>query len=989
MTHRIAVIAIAIAGLLSQTTKAANSSPAPQLSKAQSDFFEGKVRPLLAERCYQCHSADAQKVRANLLLDTREGVLKGGDTGAAIVPGHAERSLLIKAIGYKDPDLQMPPKGDKLGTADIATLTQWINMGAPDPRTGAPVKLTGLTDKARAHWAYQTIQRPSVPNVKDQSWVKTPVDAFILATLEKNGMKPSPPASKETLIRRATYDLIGLPPTPQEVQAFVDDTSPNAYEKVIDRLLASPHYGERWGRYWLDSARYSDTSGAEKIKKDDYRYAFAWTYRDYVIKAFNDDEPYNKFLMEQIAADQMASTRQDVSKLAALGYLTVGKKFDNPNDQIDERIDALTKSTMALTVACARCHDHKFDPIPQADYYSLHGILASTYEPDDKPQIGKPADGADYQDYLVKLHALEQKNRDKYYEIIADKSGEFRKHAAAYLEVALLGRRVSEKGDVDRRGKLIDDNHLDQDLYTTLRIGQQPYIFMPLLRFSQLDPSEYGQQSRNLLSQIASGYINNRPINPIVAAMFRRVSPNDLHNISDVCKLYGELFSQSDSSARSYLAACRTATTNDVTGFDAAVASLAQFPSPIEPAPRLDTERLKNVLSTLPFRNNRAYQQFAFNQINELELTHPGAPPHAMIVADVQNPHDSPIFIRGEATNKGEVVPRRFLAVASGPYRQPYRYGSGRLQLAQDITSANNPLTPRAAVNRIWMHHFGQGFVRTPDDLGVQSEPPSHPELIDYLARRFMESGWSFKAMHKMIMLSNAYQESSETNAEYAQKDPENRLIWRANLRRLDFEAVRDSMLQLTGKIDLTMYGKPVNLTDEPYSNRRSVYGYVDRGDVPELMQQFDFSDPDRTNSSRTSTIVPQQALFFMNSPMSADVARKVTTRAEFTAAADDAARVKAIYNFMFQRNPRPEEVSYALSFIAEQSDSDGDYTENRLNSNFDRRNNVMKQKMGNKRGGLRAPIQNQGKFVDRKPLTTWELYAQALLFTNEMVYVN
>jgi hypothetical protein len=510
------------------------------------------------------------------------------------------------------------------------------------------------------------------------------------------------------------------------------------------------------------------------------------------------------------------------------------------------------------------------------------------------------------------------------------------------------------------------------------------------MRFSQMDASDYGtQRAHSMYVQICTGSENGRPINPIVSAIFRKANFNEIHGINDVCQIYGEIFKEADARAKSYLDACRHATTSQVSGFDPAIVSLAQFPSPIDPAGRLDTQRLKDILNTLPLRNNRGYNEFLFNKINELELTSPGAPPHAMVVADVQNPHDSPILIRGEATNRGPMVPRRFLAALSGPYREPFHYGSGRLQLAEDISSPDNPLTARAAVNRIWMHHFGQAFVRTPDDLGVQSEAPSHPELLDYLARRFMQEGWSFKKLHKMIMMSNTYQQSSDTNASYTQKDPENRLCWRANLRRLDFEAVRDTMLQLTGKIDFAMYGKPVNLTDEPYSNRRSVYGYVDRGDVPELMQQFDFSDPDRANSRRTNTIVPQQALFFMNSPMSADVARKVTTRSEFTTATDDAGRVKAIYNVMFERDPKPEEVNDAMQFVATQNATDDDPQQDHLSRNSGKRNDLMKQKAGNRRNGVRAPIENQGEFVDRKPLTTWELYAQALLFTNEMVYVN
>jgi hypothetical protein len=379
-----------------------------------------------------------------------------------------------------------------------------------------------------------------------------------------------------------------------------------------------------------------------------------------------------------------------------------------------------------------------------------------------------------------------------------------------------------------------------------------------------------------------------------------------------------------------------------------------------------------------------------------------------MVVVDKDEPKDSPIFIRGEQANRGPVVPRQFLEILSPKDRKPFKNGSGRLELAEAIASKDNPLTARVMVNRIWMHHFGQGFVRTPDDLGVQSELPSHPELLDYLATQFVNNGWSIKAMHRAIMLSSTYQQNSETNNAYAQKDPDNRLLWRANLRRLDFEAVRDSMLMFTGKMDLAQGGKPVNLTDEPYSNRRSVYGYIDRGNLPELMSQFDFADPDMTNSKRTSTIVPQQALFFMNSPMAVDVARKVTSRPEFVNAPTDAKRVAALYEVLFQRQPRAAEVRFASEFLqsagaynapeatadaAEEATSSKRPMSKKEMRKAEQQKQLKRQRemamLKQKKNGPRAAIRNTGELVERKPLTPWEQYAQALLFTNEIVYVN
>jgi hypothetical protein len=383
-------------------------------------------------------------------------------------------------------------------------------------------------------------------------------------------------------------------------------------------------------------------------------------------------------------------------------------------------------------------------------------------------------------------------------------------------------------------------------------------------------------------------------------------------------------------------------------------------------------------------------------------LTHPGSPARAMVVEDAPRVHNSPIFIRGEQQNRGPIVPRQFLEILSGPNRKPFTHGSGRLDLANAIANKDNPLTARVAVNRLWMHHFGAGFVRTSDDMGVQSEAPSHPELLDYLAGRFAnEDGWSFKKMHRLIMLSSTYQQSSETNALAEEKDPDNRLLWHASIRRLDFEAVRDSMLMFTGKLDESLGGHPVNLTDEPYSNRRSIYGYIDRGNLPELLSQFDFADPDMANSQRASTIVPQQALFFMNSPMAVDAARKVTSRPEFVEAKDDIGRVLALYQVLYQRRPRPEEVKFAREFMrglqanavaaARQAEMDPEKNSEATKAQKIQARQQKKQQEAAmaKRGGSRTAIKNEGEIVERKPMTPWEQYAQTLLFTNELVYVN
>ncbi len=967
------------------------TTKAPVLTPEQSQFFESKVRPILAANCYKCHSAEQGKVRGGLTLDTREGWWKGGKNGPAIVPGEPDQSLLIKAIRYADPDLQMPEAG-KLPDKDIADLTTWVKMGAPDPRGGGVAKLTGLTDVARSHWAYQPVKKVEVPAVKDAAWAKQPVDAFILAKLEQNGLTPSRPAARETLLRRATYDLTGLPPTPEELHAFVIDRSPDAFEKVVDRLLASTHYGERWGRYWLDTARYADTTGSDE-KNAEYRYAYAWTYRDYVIKAFNDDKPYDQFLLEQIAADKLPNADKNPDSLAALGFLTVGKRFQNSNDTIDERIDTVTKATLGLTVSCARCHDHKFDPIPTADYYSLHGIFSSTIEPKEKPLVGHAPYPKLAAEYDREYADLVVKNREIYYKLLDEISGDFRKKATGYVLTSLYSggphkdplkkREAVKEFDLSQAG-----NGQRQTGANVMR--RTDTVFAPLRWFAELPEGKLSEGAGEVLAKIAAASPDK--VNPHVAAAFKSVSPASLKTMHNVAEVYGRLFASIDGQAKAYIQANRTAASeklsgDKVPGPDAAMVQLFEVPIKIEPAPLMNIDHLREVAPKM-LLGEGAYSSFAFGELNALTLTHPGAQGRAMCVVDADQPKDSPIFIRGDASQKGKVTPRQFLEILSGAGRKPFTIGSGRLELAQAIADKSNPLTARVMVNRVWMHHFGQGFVSTPDNLGVQSETPSHPELLDYLATRFMNEGWSLKKLHKMVMLTNTYQQSSDTNVAFAKKDPYNRLLWRGNLRRLDFESIRDTMLQFTGRLDRALGGKPVNLTDEPYSYRRSVYGYVDRGNLPELLSEFDYSDPNRPNSQRTTTIVPQQALFFMNSPMSADVARKVCTRQEFLKATNDYDRVRALYEVLYSRQPRPIEVDMAAQFynahvIASRQGG---------HANSAERAAPKPEKVASKAPSMtngKAAIQNTGETVDRRPLTVWELYAQALLFTNELAYVN
>ncbi|MEI9897460.1 MAG: PSD1 and planctomycete cytochrome C domain-containing protein [Chthoniobacter sp.] len=967
---------------LSGALFAVAASAAEDFTPEQKDFFDKKIKPILTDKCYKCHSNDAGKSKGGLLLDSREASLKGGDTGAAVVPGNVEKSLLITAVTYKDKDLQMPPKGEKLSDAEIADLTQWVKDGAADTRAAvAKGKLSGLTDKARQHWAYQPVVKPAIPNIKNRAWCVTPVDAFILQKLEEKNMVPSPPADKEMLLRRASFDLTGLPPTPKEIVDFTSDNSPYAFVKVVDRLLASPHYGERWGRFWLDSARYSDTTGDRLNNRNtDYRFPYAWTYRDYVVRAFNEDKPYDRFIVEQLAADKLTDLK-DQRDLAALGFISVGKRGNNVNDLIDDRIDTVSKGFLAMTVACARCHDHMFDPIPTKDYYALHGVFASIDEPKDKPvisQAGAEAAAA----FQKKMDALEQANRDNYYKLGVENNADFRKNAATYLKVWYLTRPSMSAEDQKKGGDIRAEAKLDREVTRSVnRVGREEAIFGPLRNFS---PGKWGA-------------LNWDKLNPVVAAAFKGLTPQ---NVDEVVAVYAKIFNGISAKADALQKALAAA--KDSQGALAAInpadAQLIQFPLTLSPAYELTTEQIRKEVDNWPLGlRNRGW---AFNKINNLLLTDSGNDARAMVVEDKPTPTNSPVFIRGLVENKGDVVPRHFLEILSGGKPTPFKLGSGRLELAQAIASKNNPLTARVIVNRVWLHHFGEGFVRTPDDLGTQAEKPSHPELLDYLSSYLMEQGWSLKKLHRLIMLSKVYQETSSisdngrttTATEYANIDPDNRLLWRANVRRLDFEAMRDSLLVMAKNLDETVGGQPVNLTDEPYSYRRTIYGYVDRGNLPELMSHFDFSNPEAPNSKRTTTVVPQQALFLMNSPMAIDVARHILTQPVIAQAKTNNDRIIGIYRIVLGRTPSADEFRIAYSFLGEElrlqdkvAAEAKDMTEKAEKKAEERakRNGNMADNNGF------AAIQNEGATIERKPLTAWETYAHALLLSNEAAYVN
>jgi hypothetical protein len=887
------------------------------------DFFEAKVRPVLVAHCYPCHSHQATKHRGGLYLDSREALLRGGDTGPAVVPGKPAASLLLKAVRHAAGDLKMPPApAAKLPAAVIADLEQWIAMGAPDPRA-AEKTATGIDFAAASrHWAYQPLRPPVLPAVKDGAWYVTAIDRFVLAKLEARGLTPSGRADWRTLIRRAYYDLIGLPPTADEVEAFVGDPSGVAYEKLIDQLLASPHYGERWGRHWLDVARYADTKDGVLMFGDDRVRPYGYTYRDYVIKALNADTPFDRFIAEQLAADQL-DFHGESWRLAAMGFLTLGRMFDNNlHDVIDDRIDVVTRGLLGLTVACARCHDHKYDPIPQTDYYSLYGVFASSEAPLELPLI----ESSDRQPGLAEF---EKKAAPKRLELQKMLDAQF----------ALLSTEARRRvGDYLVRVATTDPDPLETAIYflslapTDLRPqitarwrrflaspgrADDP-VFGPWQEFMKVPKGDYAAVVARW-SKRPSGTARGQ-LNPLVRDALLRARPASR---ADVAKLYGDMLQ------RAYEEAKKTPTPE----CQQLATAVGGTESPCW-FPRSQTYYYMS-------RSEKDQYGSLLTQYDKLAVQSPHAPPRAMVLHDAAEILEPRVFVRGNAAVPGERVPRRFLRVLAGEARPRFAHGSGRLDLARAI--AATPLAARVMVNRVWMHHFGEPLVATPSDFGSRSTPPVHPELLDHLAWSLIHEGGSLKQLHRQIMLSSTYQQASSDRPACRDADPDNRLWWRYPHRRLDFEAMRDTLLAVAGRLDTRMYGRPVDVANDPHNRRRTVYGLVDRQSLPGLYRAFDFANPDQSAERRPMTTVPQQALFGLNAPFVIEQARALAARPEVQGSPVE--RLAALYRLVLARPPRSEEVEAGLRFVS---------------------------------------ASTAGSQLD-----AWQQYAQVLLLTNQVMFVD
>jgi cytochrome c553 len=890
---------------------------------AQVEFFEANIRPVLIDTCGECHADDED---GDLRTDSRAALLKGGETGPAIVPGDPEKSLLIHAIRRDEGFPRMPKKKPMLPAATIAAFVEWIKQGAPWPATTtSAVKPAAtpapITAEQRAWWAFQPLARPAVPAVANAEWVKTDIDRFVLARLEREGLQPVKPADRRTLLRRATLDLTGLPPTAEEVDAFVADTAPDAFAKVVDRLLASPRYGEAWGRHWLDVARYAedDPRSLDPMQRGYNPYPHAYLYRDWVVKAFNDDMPYDRFVTAQLAADQMDET-QRVRMLPALGFLGVGPwYYDNGSvevtraDERHDRVDVVSRGFLGLTVACARCHDHKYDPIPQRDYYSLAGVFLNS------PYHEYPLAPVSVVD---EYKALEKKKKNKE-ELLADfmttESGQLAETLALqtskYMQAAwkVTGEPKEDAARVATGAKL------DYELFQRwLRFLAKPPKFYPYLKKWQEMIKEGGSEDeaktlatefQDLVVEVMFDAREIKAENDIIRAKAlpgtkkkeKANLPNEFITNDDFCPGCGlELKSLPGERAFFY---------GDMFRFD--------YADSADPANAKEEDRPGLFVFRGPSldrwlgADRRRYIDELRDDIKALGKAMPPKFAYVHGVQDAEKPAPIKVAIRGNPFKSGDEVARHFPSILTDGEPAAFTRGSGRQELAEAIVK--QPIAMRVIVNRVWKWHFGTGLVNSASNFGKLGEQPSNPELLEHLARSFVENGYSIKKLHRMMMLSAVYQSGpDDAPAAYA-KDSGNRWYWRANRRRMTAEEVRDAALFVAGALDEKVGGPSEELT--PSATRRTLYGKVSRYKLDQFLQLFDFPAPTISAEQRFSTNVPLQRLFLMNSDFIQQQAEKLARLLQ--PEADNAARIKKAYRTLFGREPKPEELTAGLEYLA------------------------------------------------------------------------
>jgi len=849
------------------------------------EHFEKHVRSILVEKCLSCHAGE--KPKGGLRLDSRQAVLEGGRGGTVVVPGKAKDSRLVAAIRHLNEDLKMPPTG-KLAEREIAALERWVDLGLPWPERVTLAAPDAIARAAAKHWAFRPVERGVVP----QGNLGNPIDRFVESKLRDNKLTLSPRADRRTLIRRATFDLHGLPPTPDDVESFARDDSAGAFERLIDRLLASPRYGERWGRHWLDIARYADNKGYVFFEGKEY--PWAWTYRDYVIRSLNEDKPFDRFVTEQLAADLLCP--DDQAAQAALGFLTVGGHFmNNTHDIIDDRIDVVTRGLMGLTVTCARCHDHKFDPIPSADYYSLYGVFRGSTEPTVPPLLGAPPDDPRHLLYDAELKIRERKLVDF---VTAKHTGLVNGARSRATEYLLAAHEARNQPAADDFMLLADPGDLNPSMITRWKQyladakKRRDPAWLHWHAVAELPEAEFSRKAPDLLKSITGG-------NRLVAAAFAEPPKS----MKDVVERYGKLLGEVN---RQWKAVAATKLLDPEA--EALRRVLYGAGSPADAPLELDW----GFLSLFPDRETQAeYEKL----LRALENWLAKGPPRAMLLCDAARSYEPRIFERGHPGRPGDPVPRQFVKIAN-LNRKPFGAGSGRLDLAREIVSKDNPLTARVFVNRVWMQHFGRGLVGTPGDFGLRGDAPTHPELLDWLASEFMASGWSIKRLHKLIVTSETYMQASLDRTDAVAIDADNRLLWKQNRRRLEFEPLHDAVLAVSGQLDLKLGGPPGRLFGN--NKRRAVYGYVDRLEFPSLLTTFDVPNPAGLTPERTNTTVAPQALFFMNGPFARTAAKKLVALGELQKLSSRE-RLNRLYLIILGREPDANEKELALAFVSKE----------------------------------------------------------------------
>ncbi len=1007
-----ALIATAAAPWLIAVALAAQAQPPAAADAASSEFFEARVRPVFAANCYDCHTEEAL---GGLRLDSRDGILKGGKSGAAIVPGNPNASLLVQAIRQTGA-LKMP-KGGRLRPDEVDAIVAWIRAGAPWPAVVTTAAATAASVAApaprapayaikpeqRAFWAFQPIKMPPVPTVARGDWAKSDVDRFVLARLEKEGLTPVAAADRRTLIRRATLDLTGLPPTAEEIEAFERDASPDAFATVVDRLLASPQYGETWGRMWLDVARFGE---------DDYRsldpmgrgynpYPNAYLYRDWVIKAFNDDLPYDQFVRDQLAGDLLGDEGR-ARRLPALGFLGLGPwYYDNGAveitraDERHDRVDVVSRGFLGLTVGCARCHDHKYDPIPTRDYYALAGVFLDTKYKEYPLAPKSVVDEFDAQDKKIEK---EEKLLADFMRTEGEQLAETLALQASTYMVAAWRVTGEPKEEIS---KAVDRDKLDYELFDRwLKFLAKPPKFYPYLTKwqemvksggSEAEAKKLADEFQALLLDVMFDRKDVKDENDIIYAKALPGTkkkdpaklPSDFVTNDDFCPGCGLELKSMPLERQNLWTDVFSRDLAD--GFDPNQAFEAFKPGLLA----FRGWGLERQLGA----DRRRYIDGLRADLDKLRKDEPAKYPFVHGVADVDTPVNLKISKRGSPYNLGDEEPRHFLSVLSDADPVPFSRGSGRLELADAILK--QPLAARVIVNRIWKGHFGTGLVDTPSNFGVTGERPTNPELLEYLAQHFIDDGYSIKKLHRMIMLSATYQLGAGYDRKDFEKDSGNRLYWRANRHRMTAEQVRDSLLSVSGALDLKMGGPSSPLT--PLFERRTVYGRVSRYKLDEFLQLFDFPSPNLSAEKRFTTSVPLQRLFFMNSDFMQQQAELVAR--QIAHEADNRARIVKAYRVIFGRAPTDAEVSTGLSFIAteplkdyeERKDAkDAKETKDAKAKDAKADGEAKPEKIGE--GMMAGVIPGATKPEDAAkllPVTPWGRYVKALLSSSEFLFVD